>query len=179
MVGEAGADLLVGGAGRDLLIGGTGADRIVGNADDDILLAGVYLGGTDGCDLGAVMKEWTRSDKTSEERVNNLKNGTGLNGSVVLNGTSVANDADEDVLLSWYVDRFLTLQGTAFRDPKSFFHRYATLSEAEAVATATAIWDRINLVNLRENILPTRRRADLILKKVESHLVEEVALRRL
>ncbi|HEY7661521.1 MAG TPA: type I pantothenate kinase [Xanthobacteraceae bacterium] len=92
---------------------------------------------------------------------------------------SIYLDADEDVLLSWYVNRFLTLRGTAFRDPKSYFHRYATLSDAEAVETATAIWTRINLVNLRENILPTRRRADLILKKVESHSVEEVALRRL
>jgi type I pantothenate kinase len=92
---------------------------------------------------------------------------------------SIYLDADEDVLLSWYVNRFLTLQGTAFRDPKSYFHRYAILSDAEAVETATSIWTRINLVNLRENILPTRQRADLILKKVESHLVEEVALRRL
>jgi type I pantothenate kinase len=92
---------------------------------------------------------------------------------------SIYLDADEDVLLSWYVNRFLTLRGTAFRDPKSYFHRYATLSDEEAVETATSIWTRINLLNLRENILPTRQRADLILKKVESHLVEEVALRRL
>jgi type I pantothenate kinase len=92
---------------------------------------------------------------------------------------SIYLDADEDVLLSWYVNRFITLRGTAFRDPKSYFHRYATLSDDEAVETATSIWTRINLVNLRENILPTRQRADLILKKVESHSVEEVALRRL
>ncbi len=92
---------------------------------------------------------------------------------------SIYLDAAEDVLLSWYVDRFLTLRGTAFRDPKSYFHRYATLSDEEAIATATAIWTRINLVNLHENILPTRQRADLILNKGESHLVEEVALRRL
>jgi type I pantothenate kinase len=92
---------------------------------------------------------------------------------------SIYLDADEEVLLGWYVDRFLTLRGTAFRDPKSYFHRYATLTDEEAVETASAIWTRINLVNLRENILPTRQRADLILKKVESHLVEEVALRRL
>jgi type I pantothenate kinase len=92
---------------------------------------------------------------------------------------SIYLDADEDVLLSWYVNRFLTLRGTAFRDPKSFFHRYATLSDAEAVETASSIWTRINLLNLHENILPTRQRADLILKKVESHMVEEVALRRL
>jgi type I pantothenate kinase len=92
---------------------------------------------------------------------------------------SVYLDADEEVLRTWYVDRFLTLRVTAFSDPKSYFHRYARLSDEEAIKTATSIWTRINLVNLRENILPTRRRANLILKKEESHLVEEVALRRL
>jgi type I pantothenate kinase len=92
---------------------------------------------------------------------------------------SIYLDADEEDLLSWYVDRFLTLRGTAFRDPKSYFHRFATLSDEEAVATASSIWTRINLVNLHENILPTRQRADLILKKGVSHLIEEVALRRL
>jgi type I pantothenate kinase len=92
---------------------------------------------------------------------------------------SVYLDADESVLLAWYVSRFLTLRGTSFADPKSYFHRYARLSDQEAIATATGIWNRINLVNLRENILPTRQRADLILKKGESHEVEEVALRRL
>jgi type I pantothenate kinase len=92
---------------------------------------------------------------------------------------SVYLDADEEVLLRWYVDRFLTLRGTAFSDPKSYFHRYSKLSDEEAVQTATSIWQRINLVNLHENILPTRQRADLILRKAESHLVEAVALRRL
>jgi type I pantothenate kinase len=92
---------------------------------------------------------------------------------------SVYLDAGEDVLRQWYVDRFLTLRGTAFADPKSYFHRYSTFSDAEATATATSIWSRINLVNLHDNILPTRQRADLILKKGESHRVEEVALRRL
>jgi type I pantothenate kinase len=92
---------------------------------------------------------------------------------------SIYLDAGEDILLRWYVDRFLTLRGTAFRDPKSYFHRYATLSDQDAIATATSIWTRINLLNLHENILPTRQRAHLILKKGESHLVEEVALRRL
>src|SRR6266702_2337786 len=91
---------------------------------------------------------------------------------------SVYLDADEDVLKSWYVDRFLTLRGTAFRDPKSYFHRYSNLSDEEATETASSIWSRINLVNLHENILPTRQRADLILKKSESHLVENVSLRR-
>jgi type I pantothenate kinase len=92
---------------------------------------------------------------------------------------SVYLDAGEDVLQRWYVDRFLTLRGTAFRDPKSYFHRYSKLSDQEAVETATAIWTRINLVNLHDNIQPTRQRAGLILKKGESHQVEEVALRRL
>jgi len=92
---------------------------------------------------------------------------------------SVYIDADEEVLKAWYIDRFLTLRGTAFRDPKSYFHRYSNLSDEEAIGTATSIWERINLVNLHENILPTRQRADLILTKGESHLVNAVALRRL
>jgi type I pantothenate kinase len=92
---------------------------------------------------------------------------------------SVYLDAEEEVLKSWYVSRFLTLRDTAFADPKSYFHRYARLDDDETVVTATSIWNRINLVNLRENILPTRLRADLILKKGDSHEVEEVALRRL
>jgi type I pantothenate kinase len=92
---------------------------------------------------------------------------------------SVYLDADEDVLERWYVNRFLALRETAFRDPKSYFHRYSALTDAEAVETATSIWSRINLVNLHENILPTRLRADLILKKSENHRVDEVSLRRL
>jgi type I pantothenate kinase len=92
---------------------------------------------------------------------------------------SVYLDAEEPVLRAWYVDRFLALRETAFKDPASYFHRYAGLSDEEAVATATSIWERINLVNLHENILPTRQRADLILTKGQSHLVEQVALRRL
>ncbi|MFN3658499.1 MAG: type I pantothenate kinase [Pseudolabrys sp.] len=92
---------------------------------------------------------------------------------------SVYLDADEAVLKGWYVDRFLTLRSTAFRDPKSYFHRYSNLSDEEATSTAVSIWERINLVNLHENIVPTRQRADLILKKGEDHLVQEVALRKL
>jgi type I pantothenate kinase len=92
---------------------------------------------------------------------------------------SIYLDAEESILRTWYVDRFLTLRETAFKDPASYFHRYAQLSDKEAVATATSIWERINLVNLHENILPTRQRADLILTKGESHLVEQVALRKL
>ena len=92
---------------------------------------------------------------------------------------SVYIDADEDVLKAWYVDRFLTLRGTAFSDPKSYFHRYASLTDQEAIATASGIWTSINLVNLHENILPTRQRSDLILKKGANHIINEVALRKL
>jgi type I pantothenate kinase len=92
---------------------------------------------------------------------------------------SVYIDAAEEVLERWYVERFLALRLTAFRDPMSYFHRYSRLSDSEAVETAEGIWNRINLVNLRENILPTRQRADLILTKNQLHLIDEVALRRL
>jgi type I pantothenate kinase len=92
---------------------------------------------------------------------------------------SVYIDADEDVLLRWYVDRFLTWRETAFRDPMAYFHRYSQLTDEQAVETATSIWTRINLLNLHENILPTRQRADLILKKAANHAVEQVWLRRL
>ncbi len=92
---------------------------------------------------------------------------------------SVYIDAAEDLIESWYVERFLRLRQTAFRDPASYFHRYATLSEDEARATGLSIWRTINLPNLRENILPTRQRADLILQKGADHAVETVSLRKL
>jgi len=88
-------------------------------------------------------------------------------------------DADEADLHRWYVDRFLRLRQTAFRDPLSFFRKYAELAEAQAIATADELWNQINLVNLRENIVPTRQRASLILRKGPSHRIEQVALRRL
>ena len=92
---------------------------------------------------------------------------------------SIYIDADEKLLREWYVARFMRLRETAFRDEKSFFHRFASLSDGEAEALAVQIWTDINLKNLRENILPTRPRADLILRKGESHRVVEVALRKL
>lgn len=92
---------------------------------------------------------------------------------------SIYLDADEDVLERWYVERFMRLRETAFRDPRSFFTKYATLTDAEAVETAKGIWRRINLPNLQENILPTRPRADLVLTKGASHRIERVALRKL
>jgi len=92
---------------------------------------------------------------------------------------SVYMDADEEVLRRWYIDRFLQLRSTAFADPKSYFHRYATLSDEDSRETANRIWETINLVNLRENVLPTRQRADLILRKSADHVINEVALRKL
>ncbi len=88
-------------------------------------------------------------------------------------------DADESILERWYVERFMRLRETAFRDPAAYFHRYAGISAEEADSIARGIWRTINLVNLRENILPTRQRADLILRKGGDHQVEAVALRKL
>lgn len=92
---------------------------------------------------------------------------------------SIFLDADEDSLRSWYIDRFMRLKETRFRDPRSYFHSYASLSDAEAERIAAGLWERINLVNLRENILPTRPRADLILSKNPDHAIKTVALRKL
>jgi type I pantothenate kinase len=92
---------------------------------------------------------------------------------------SIYIDAADELIENWYVERFLRLRQTAFRDPASYFHRYATLSEDEARAVALSLWRSINLVNLRDNILPTRQRADLILRKGPDHAVERVALRKL
>jgi type I pantothenate kinase len=92
---------------------------------------------------------------------------------------SVYIDAEEELIHDWYVARFMRLRETAFRDPQSFFHRYSELSEDAALAIAESLWSNINLKNLRENIRPTRPRADLILRKGADHRVEEVALRKL
>ncbi len=92
---------------------------------------------------------------------------------------SIYVDADELLLQQWYVERFLRLRKTAFRDPSSFFRRYAELSVEEAVATARRIWREINYVNLKQNIEPTRERADLILEKGPRHTLERVYLRKL
>jgi type I pantothenate kinase len=92
---------------------------------------------------------------------------------------SIYLDAGESLLAKWYVERFMRLRETAFRDPRSFFRKYSELSDEQAVATAQSIWSRINLVNLRENVRPTRARASLILTKGASHRIERVALRKL
>ncbi|MEY4091557.1 MAG: pantothenate kinase [Pseudomonadota bacterium] len=92
---------------------------------------------------------------------------------------SIYLDAHEDDLERWYVDRFMRLRDTAFRDPRSFFKKYAQLSDTDAEKMARGIWNQINLPNLRENILPTRPRADLVLTKGSQHRIETVALRKL
>lgn len=92
---------------------------------------------------------------------------------------SVYIDADEQVLENWYVERFMRLRETAFQDPKSYFRKYATVSEEDAKKAALALWREINLVNLHENILPTRQRASLILEKGADHQIKSVALRKL
>ena len=88
-------------------------------------------------------------------------------------------DAETEDVRGWYVERFLALRGTAFADPASYFQRYASLSDAEAAATALGIWAEINEPNLLQNILPTRDRALLVLRKGKDHAVEEVRLRKL
>jgi type I pantothenate kinase len=91
---------------------------------------------------------------------------------------SIYVDADEHDIEHWYVQRFLKLRDTVFRDPGSYFHKYASLTEAEARQVAARIWREINGVNLAENIAPTRARAHLILLKGPHHLVQQVQLRR-
>jgi type I pantothenate kinase len=91
---------------------------------------------------------------------------------------SVYVDADEADIEQWYVERFMTLRDTAFRDEAAFFHRFSGLSVDESIATARSIWRDINGVNLVENILPTRERAHLILEKGSNHAVTGVRLRR-
>ncbi len=87
-------------------------------------------------------------------------------------------DAEEDDVRRWYLSRFLSLRNGAFQSPESYFHRYAALSDEEAIEVATGIWERTNRPNLRENIQPTRPRADVILEKGPDHFVSRVLLRR-
>ena len=91
---------------------------------------------------------------------------------------SIYVDADEDKLEAWYVSRFLKFRKGAFADPKSYFHSFTQLSEADAIKTAQTVWREINRKNLRKNILPTRERASLILHKSDNHAVDYVRLRK-
>jgi len=90
---------------------------------------------------------------------------------------SIYLDADEFTVENWYVERFLKLRETVFQRNDSYFHRFGRLTQMEAVETARQIWRGINLVNLRENIQPTRERAHLVLEKDSDHGFERLRLR--
>ena len=92
---------------------------------------------------------------------------------------SIYVDAGEADIEQWYIERFLTLRDTVFRNPSSYFHRYAGFTPDEAAETARTLWRTINLVNLRSNVLPTRDRAHLVLEKGRDHAVRRVKLRKL
>ena len=91
---------------------------------------------------------------------------------------SIYLDAEESDIERWYVERFLALRETVFQNPRSYFHRYARVTEAEAVKIGRDIWQRINGVNLRENVMPTRERARLVLEKGSDHAIRRVRLRK-
>ncbi|HEX2381002.1 MAG TPA: type I pantothenate kinase [Acidimicrobiales bacterium] len=91
---------------------------------------------------------------------------------------SIYVDAQEQDIERWFIDRFFTLRATVFADPESFFHAYASMDEQQAEVFARMVWSTINGVNLREEILPTRARARLVLEKGPDHLVRRVRLRR-
>jgi type I pantothenate kinase len=92
---------------------------------------------------------------------------------------SVYVDADRADIERWYIDRFLKLKNSAFKDPGAHFHYYAGLSDEDARTVAREIWQNTNLPNLMENILPTRVRASLVLTKGPDHLVETVRMRKI
>jgi type I pantothenate kinase len=91
---------------------------------------------------------------------------------------SIYVDGEESHIRQWYLERFMLLRNTAFRNPRSFFHSCSELGEAEAKAVAMDVWERVNLVNLMTNVAPTRERAQVVLQKGPDHRVQEVWLRR-
>jgi len=88
-------------------------------------------------------------------------------------------DADTNNISKWFLNRFYELRESSFTNPESYFHRYAKMPIEKALERANEIWDTINLPNLIENILPTRSRATLVLRKGDQHAVESVLLRKL
>lgn len=91
---------------------------------------------------------------------------------------SIYVDASENDLRAWFLDRFLSLQKTAFQNPESYFHRYANLTKKQTIEFASNVWNEINLPNLQQNILPTRFRADMILEKGKAHFVRGIRIRK-
>jgi type I pantothenate kinase len=128
---------------------------------------------------GAV-QEVSRPDVLILEGLNVLQPGRGSHLAVSdFFDFSIYLDAEEADVAEWYEERFMTLRETVFTDAKSYFHRYAALSDREARETARRIWRDVNGVNLSRNIAPTRERAHLILRKGADHDVATVWLRKL
>lgn len=92
---------------------------------------------------------------------------------------SVFVDANTADVRDWYIRRFMKLKAGAFRDPDSYFHRYSTLGDEEARSLAGEIWDSINAPNLAENVLPSRGRADLVMRKARDHSIRRIRMRKL
>ncbi len=92
---------------------------------------------------------------------------------------SIYVDAAQPDIERWYVERFLNLRETAFRDPQSYFSKYAGLTYDEAVTEAQRIWAEVNGPNLTRNVAPTRSRATLVLRKDHDHSIRWVRLRKL
>jgi type I pantothenate kinase len=120
----------------------------------------------------------TRPDVVVLEGVNVLQRGSGRVYVSDFVDFALYLDAQEEDIRRWYKERFLALRNGAFQRPESYFHRYASLTDDEALATADAIWNRTNRPNLVNNIAPTRPRADLILEKGPDHFVRRLLLRR-
>ena len=92
---------------------------------------------------------------------------------------SIYVDADEQIIKQWFIDRFLVLMDTAFRDKRSYFHKYSFMRREEAIEVSGRIWDEINGVNLHEHIAGTKFHADLILKKRRDHFADEIMFRKI
>ena len=91
---------------------------------------------------------------------------------------SIYVDANTTLIEKWYVERFLKFRESAFRKPGSYFSHYTQMDQEQAINKAKEIWRAINGLNLDQNILPTRERAQLILKKGKNHTVDEILLRK-
>lgn len=92
---------------------------------------------------------------------------------------SVYVDAEASDIRDWYLDRFMALRETAFRNSDSFFRSYALLTDEQAKRTAMMYWYQINEPNLVHNIKPTRERATAILRKGADHVIREVRIRKI
>lgn len=125
------------------------------------------------------MQTFRRPDIVLVEGLNVLQSGPGSQLFVAdLFDLTIYVDANEVDIERWYIDRFLMLRGTVFKDPGSFYHRFAALSEESVIALARRVWREVNGVNLQQNIVPTRFRADLILEKGPDHSVRRLRLRK-